>query len=258
MVTFINKGRCGNFLFQAATAIGYAHKHNMDFSVPIKTQNSFWNPLYFPHLANIQFNDRMPRIDIVEKQHPYHEIKFAESFRLFNVFLDGYWQSHLYFNFCRDKVLSLFGLPYAFDPGVVSIHVRRGDYLLYPLINPLVQRTYYIEAIQHFSAKGYNYFKVFSDDIGWCKQEFSRPEYQGVNFFYSQGHSIIDDLVLMSQCEHNIMSNSTYAWWGAWLNQNPQKIVICPHEDNYYGPANKHLDVSTLYPPEWVRIKYAV
>lgn len=259
MVSFKNMGRTGNFLFQAATSIGYARQHDLDFTVPSATANPVWNPIHFPHLVNQAFNSKLDERLISEKMHCYHDIEFLESFRELNIFLQGYWQSYQYFEFCRQEVLTKFNLPYIYDAGKVALHVRRGDYLLYhPHINPLATREYYEQAVRHFWLNGYRRFMVFSDDIAWCISEFQHPIYKGCEFSFSQGNGILEDLFLMSSCEHQIMSNSTYAWWGAWLNKNPQKLVTCPHEDNYYGPSNKHLDVSTLYPRDWKQIKYSV
>lgn len=250
-------GRCGNFLFQAATALGYAVKHGIPFTVPETSAKSFWSPVYFPHLVNPFYDKDRPPVYIVEKEHCYQALPFnLEMANKGNIILKGYWQSYKYFDFCRDRVIEAFQIPYSYQPTIVAVHVRRGDYLQYPNINPLATREYYEKAIGYLWLRGYKKFLVFSDDLPWCKKEFQDPAYKGVEFLYSTGDSILRDLSLMSGCEHNIMSNSTFSWWGAYLNQNPDKIVICPHEDNYYGPANKHLDVSTLYPPEWIRIAY--
>lgn len=255
MVSFTNMGRCGNFLFQAAATIGYAHKHGVEFSVPEWTNNEVWNPTYLSHLVHPKFDPDLPRKVIEENRHNYYELE-APAGPGINTFLHGYWQSYKYFDFCRTEILELFNLPWHYDAGYVALHVRRGDYLRYPQINPLATRAYYEQAVRRFWLQGYKKFKVFSDDIPWCIEEFKHGCYQGCEFTYSQGKGVIEDICLMSNCEHTIMSNSTFAWWGAWLNRNSKKQVMCVHENNYYGPQNKHLDVSTLYPPEWTRLNY--
>lgn len=256
MVTFMNMGRCGNFLFQAATALGYSIKHGLAFTVPTSTNNPIWNPIYFPHLINGLYDGRKIPFYINEKQHAYQDLPSPDAPNG-NVILRGYWQSYKYFDFCRDRIIDAFQIPYTLVPGTVGLHVRRGDYLQYPTINPLATREYYEKAVKEFWLRGYKQFLVFSDDIEWCKKEFQDPVYKGLAFQYrATGTGALEDISALSGCEHMIASNSTFAWWGAWLNRNPEKIVICPHEDNYYGPDNKHLDVSTLYPPEWLRIAY--
>lgn len=258
MVSFNNMGRCGNFLFQAAATIGFSLKHNIEFTVPSTTKDAVWNPLYLQHLVHKKFDPELSKFIIHEVQHNFYDIPYPEIARssTLNIFLQGYWQSYKYFDFCKEDIQILFNLPYSYNNRIVSIHVRRGDYLQYPHINPLAGRAYYEAAVKYFWLKGYKKFAVFSDDIPWCIEEFRDNVYKGCEFDFVQGTDVIHDLCAMSGCEHNIISNSTFAWWGAWLNRNPHKIVVCVDEANYYGPANKHLDISTLYPPEWIRIKY--
>lgn len=99
-------------------------------------------------------------------------------------------------------------------------------------------------------------FLVFSDDIEWCKRNIPSEKVNPINIrFKEQGEALLD-LKEMAECEHNIIANSTYSWWGAWLNNNPNKVVVTPDEENWFGVDNKHLDVSTLLPKEWIRVKY--
>ena len=108
----------------------------------------------------------------------------------------------------------------------VSIHVRRGDYLDFQDIYQNLSKTdYYERAIMEFPKD--TKFIVFSDDIEWCK---TCPAFQGPQFTFSEGRNEIDDFNLMASCHHNILANSTFSWWAAYLNKHTDKIVICPKQ----------------------------
>lgn len=109
----------------------------------------------------------------------------------------------------------------------VSIHVRRGDYLDFDHIYKNLAKTdYYKRAIEEFPTG--TKFIVFSDDIAWCK---NYPPFQGSNFEFSEGLDEVDDLNKMASCHHNILANSTFSWWAAYLNKHDDKIVICPKQE---------------------------
>lgn len=112
----------------------------------------------------------------------------------------------------------------------VSIHIRRGDYLLYPKIYPIMSIDYYEKGANYIRYKTQKpiHLYVFSDDIKWVKENF-RSKYP---FTIIEGNKDIIDMQLMSLCHHNIIANSTFSWWGAYLNKNPNKIVIAPDQWN--------------------------
>lgn len=229
-------GRLGNTLFQKAAAIGYAMKHGLGFSTSGNT--------YLPK----------PPILIHERGHHYQELPFFDDWLKRDVLLDGYWQSEKYFAHCRKRVLQWLGNRWGPKTGWCSIHVRRGDYLKYPDKHPVVTMDYLIRAMDIMDdQRGIGQFMVFSDDLPWCVEQFSQLPYK---FMYSTDHTEMEDMELMSCCEHNIISNSTFSWWGAWLNQNPNKVVISPSKDNWFGPGNAHLDTSDIIPGSWIQIKY--
>ena len=102
----------------------------------------------------------------------------------------------------------------------VSIHVRRTDYLDANRVQYTLPMNYYEKAMAYFPN---DRFLVFSDDMEWCKQNFT-----GDRFDFSEGNNEVDDMNLMACCKHNIISNSTFSTWAALLNPNPDKIVIAP------------------------------
>lgn len=153
---------------------------------------------------------------------------------------DGYWQSEKYFAPVADKVRKAFRfrreemnsrtLQFAetLQKGTfVSVHVRRGDYL--PLVDyhGLCSETYYHDAMRYMSEKLPNaVFVFFSDDMDWVKENLNSEG--AVYVDWNQGKDSWQDMYLMSQCKCNIVANSSFSWWGAWLNGNANKIVIAP------------------------------
>ncbi|WP_184544961.1 alpha-1,2-fucosyltransferase [Mucilaginibacter sp. FT3.2] len=177
------------------------------------------------------------------------------------VYLDGYFQSEEYLKSISGQLLhdfkfpSLTGESKAIDDKIaaadnaVSIHVRRGDYLK-PEINAyhgLLSLSYYQAAQKKVEAQVVrpSYF-IFSDDPEWCQANLS---FFGDNatIISKTGDNNWEDMYLMSRCRHHIIANSSYSWWGAWLNNNPQKIVIAPN--NWFTSVN-----TDIVPAQWTKI----
>ena len=161
-----------------------------------------------------------------------------------DVYLNGYWQSPRYFDEIRDALLVDFQLreptPALFDAfsskikstTAVSIHVRRGDYASNPVVRRqfgICSKQYYQNAISTITARIPNAtFFIFSDEPEWVKNNLNLAGESTVVYIPQNGMSDTHSLVLMSQCQHHIIANSSFSWWAAWLNQNPAKIVIAP------------------------------
>ena len=133
----------------------------------------------------------------------------------------------------------------------ISIHVRRGDYSDTKVYD-VCTISYYKNAIRTISGSVENpEYYLFSDDLDWVKNNFDfSGKYTAID---NNGYMNSDyfDLYLMTNCKHNIISNSTFSWWGAWLNQNPDKIIICPEKWN----GLDHVLTDEICPPEWKREK---
>jgi len=180
-----------------------------------------------------------------------------------NTYLSGYWQCEKYFIDFRQEVLDLFQFP---DQQInlasrnlqeqmrreqaVAVHVRRGDYLLpensrkYGNICTL---QYYKNAMQYMKKKVPNArFYFFSNDPGWVRENLANGDSVIVDCNHGKENYL--DMYLMSQCSHNIIANSSFSWWGAWLNQNPDKIVISPQR--WFS----HLAASDAICEDWVRV----
>lgn len=137
----------------------------------------------------------------------------------------GYFQSERYFG--REATLKLFEPAAHIESALskydftdsCSIHVRRGDYAAkYAGVYALLDRDYYQSAIDMIEAKRYY---IFSDDHQWCRDNFN-------NEFIFVNEDPEVELFMMSRCTHNIIANSSFSWWGSYLNQNPSKIIIAP------------------------------
>jgi hypothetical protein len=244
MVSFRATGRMGNFLFEAASSYGYARRHDLEWSVPNWTTHHFWSPLYLQHLVHPNYVN-YEEVLINEHVHHYHEIPFDEEWRGRNIVLNGFYQSEKFFAEYRDEILEKFGYPYQLNKGFVSVHVRRTDYLTLSQKHPPVTKEWYDYAMSHF--EGYK-FIFYSDDIEWCKQNFSDRN----DCYFSHG-SIEQDLYEASWCEHNICSASTFSWWQMWLNQNPDKRVFFP--EKWFNDNWDNLDTSDILPDYVTKLK---
>jgi hypothetical protein len=174
----------------------------------------------------------------------------------------GGWHNEGYFSAIKDKVKSEFTFRIPEDPenlqhihkitstNSVSIHIRRGDYLNAANINlfgDVCNRAYYEKAIELIKTEVINpHFFIFSNDFSWVKANL---HLENVTYITSNvGEDSWKDMYLMSLCKHNIVANSTFSWWGAWLNNNTNKIVISPSR------FLKGDEFSDIYPKQWIKL----
>jgi hypothetical protein len=132
---------------------------------------------------------------------------------------------------------------------IVSLHVRRGDYLQVSSLN--LNLDYYKSAIDLLKNKLKNFkILIFSDDVQWCKENIV-----GNNIYYSEKNTNYVDMCMMTLCDHNIIANSTFSWWGAYLNKNLNNITICP--EDYIGESSpEYLFLNkNYYPKNWYPMK---
>lgn len=179
-----------------------------------------------------------------------------------SLYYDGYWQSELYFHSCLNQIKEAFRFPPLDSINgtffrkltrqeTVSIHIRRGDYLSDPLFKGLTDIDYYEKAVKYILDKQHvDCFVIFSNDINWCKQNIPGLTH-GKSCQYvdwNKGKDSFRDMQLMSLCNHNIVANSSFSWWGAWLNNNPDKIIISPQKW-----INKD-SATDIIPSSWIKI----
>lgn len=134
----------------------------------------------------------------------------------------------------------------------VSIHIRRGDYSNSNSNLPILDISYYKKAIEHVASQVSNpYFFIFSDGIDWVKENLDLSEFNHQFIDWNKNENSYIDMQLMSICKHNIIANSSFSWWGAWLNNNPNKLVIAPNKW-YKGDNGKYPD--GFLPKEWIAL----
>ena len=202
-------------------------------------------------VLNESYNDYQKSINENIKYHIENELTISES--IFRVGSEAYldfvnemralWRDGK-ISVSEDDQFILEKLPNVKNS--ISIHIRRGDYLNLPHYHPQQSLEYYMSAINLLGIDR-NYL-IFSDDLDGIKNMFDfLPNKQFVNL----GKNYLD-LYAISMCEHNIICNSTFGWWGAYLNENKDKKVIGPN--NWFGPSASHLNSSDILPDNWIKI----
>lgn len=182
-----------------------------------------------------------------------------------NYYLEGDWQTEHYFKHCQNEIRLAFKFSKFKDERnirisqnfakeeSVAIHVRKGADYLKKIVEGTCEPSYYIEAIKLIKQKVENpKFYIFTDNKDWVKKNITNIKYTIIDWNPTSGSNNYLDMQLMSLCKHNIIANSSYSWWGAWLNENPQKIVIGPKK--WFNYQNKKFDTADLLPVKWIHL----
>lgn len=258
-ITTNHRGGLGNVMFKLSAAISLAIDNNIEyiFSKEFIRPNidPDYGKFYDNILRNIKFIDRLPSNYTVhrERQFSYSEIKYTRGT---NLLLDGYFQSEEYFINNKKTIIDIFRPTENIKKSVlsdlpdvnsyVSVHIRRGDYLNFPDHHPQQSPEYFRSASELIGIDKTHL--IFSDDIESVKGMF---DYLPNKIFYTSGRDWLD-LYTMSMCGDNIICNSTFSWWGAYLNMNKNKKVIA--NSKWFGPAYIHHSTASLFPKEWIVI----
>lgn len=253
MVTANLLGGLGNYMFQITTAYSLALDNKDELIFNINDCLRVHEPIssYKENiLRNVNFTEGPLPIknNYTEPFFHYQKIPYKKDIKI-----NGYYQSEKYFINNREKILDFYSIDkdslYLIEKKygeilkkeTCSIHIRRGDYLGLPNHHPTCNMGYYNKAMKIFPEE--TTYLVFSDDVEWCKEIFT-----GDNFIIIEDNEDYIDLWLMSLCDNNIIANSSFSWWGAWLNNNKDKRVIVPKR--WFGPAINH-NTKDLIPNEW-------
>lgn len=257
IVSYLNGG-LGNQLFQWAIAENIANIHNTDVYFDVsyysnQTKRKF--ELY--KFKNIPINIIQTKdidtsaVNVINESHS----SINEMYYKNPTYLYGYWQNEIFFKKSEGLIRSKLKIENNLDlyiknkylilnENTVSMHVRRTDYLSLSDYHYNQSLNYYNDAYDILNDKSINII-VFSDDINWCKENIKFN-----NIHYVEGEDNIVDFYIMSKCKNNIIANSTFSWWGAWLNDNDNKKVICPK--NWFG--RKGPSSTFLLKDEWIII----
>lgn len=229
-------GRLANQLLQAGTVISHAIRTGNDWILP---HWEYEKDFYIP--TDKFTNYIRPHRTYTEPHFHYAPIPKANGQEVLD--LNGYFQSYLYLDEEAKKYLTPRYNP-EWNDGKCSIHVRRQDYLKFANCHPFPGMNYYEKAMEQ---SGFDRFIVFSDDITWCRNHF-----MGNQFEFSEGLTNVQDLAVMSRCAGNIIANSSFSWFAAWLNKNINKKVFYPNV--WFGPGLAYHDTKDLCPLSWIKI----
>ena len=199
---------------------------------------------------------------LMERPFIYDELIYKKATS--NCIFCGLWQTELYFNFCEKDVRRNFVFtPFQDDQNIqlaekmknensVAIHIRKGaDYLKRNIWDGTCSVEYYNQAINYLKEHVSNpVFYLFTDNPKWVEENLKDIDYKLVDWNPVSGKQSYRDMQLMSYAKHNIIANSTYSWWGAWLNNNPQKIVVAPKI--WFNP--KIEKAPYIIPERWIRL----
>ena len=272
-----SNGRLGNQMFQYASLRGIASNRGFDWMIPPEDYNHTANYGLFETFNMIGVKENNIGFAsggiLMEDGHQFSEELFEKCPD--NVSLDGFFQSEKYFKNIADEIHQDFSFKNDYlspcseyieslDSSPIFLHIRRGDAIGREQFHPILPISYYEECLKEFPEDTPCF--VFTDDIGWCKKQelffndrFLFNESNGVYSYKSMdGTGVMSntilpqvDLCLMSLCSGAIIANSSFSWWGAWL-QNGRGKVIAPDYKKWFGTAMTHLDTSDIISENWI------
>jgi hypothetical protein len=233
------------------------------FNISVRTPSKFILNLFRPNQTDWIFR-KLKRVLNLKKTYRVEENEFrfdASFLSNTNQYYAGYWQNEEYFYNIADQIKHDFRFPeiegienqtvmqQIINAESVAIHVRRGDYIKDPLLGGICNLDYYEQAILSINSKIKDtQFFVFSDDMAWCRQNLKLENVTYIDL--NKGKNSYIDMQLMSNCKHNIIANSSFSWWGAWLNNNTNKVVIAPGK----WVNNLADDDTDICPKNWIKL----
>jgi hypothetical protein len=282
MITTFIYGGLGNQLFQYSAGRALSLRHGVDLCLIWKGGSNKSRALSMMHfnlnckiLSSASFMKRI-NFDVVKSYIKHGSpVIFREATLGFNnqftslgpnICLNGYWQSEKFFTPIEDTIRQ--DLKILTPPSVqnqlllekirskdsIALHIRRGDYVTNPsafAVHGTCNISYYKNAMQYITDKLQKQpvFYIFSDDIPWAMANL-KNDHKMIFVNHNNDIQNYEDLRLMSYCKHNIIANSSFSWWGAWLNKNPNKIVVAPQKW-YADHDTKNPDI---LPSNWVKL----
>ena len=273
-------GRLGNQMFQYASMRGIASVKGFDWVVP---------PENYDHTANYALFETFKMTNVQDKNIGFVEGEILkETIHCYdknlvdscsdNTNLDGFFQTEKYFENIADEIRSDFTFKDEYlkpckefidslETTPIFLHIRRGDAIGKEHYHPVAPMSYYVEALKRFDEDTPCF--VFSDDLDWCKSQdlfksdkflfndnIERYDYQSMDGSGSMQYTLLPhvDLCLMSLCSGAIIVNSSFSWWGAWLQNNRGKVIA---SKPWFGPSASDLDTSDVVPDHWEIIDWS-
>lgn len=260
MISCSLQGGLGNQMFQIATTVALSLRNNTSYEINLnicdtpnqgRNANQYSNTIF----KKLNKSNNYKFINFYnEPNFNYNEIPYQPD-----LLIRGYFQSEKYFEDYKNNIKDLFHFSDEYkliiknyftnnglnDKPITSVHIRRGDYLLYSDVHLVCTLDYYKKAIKTI---GDSYFVFISDDINWVKENFKSD-----NYFIPEFNDELLDMTLMTMCNNNIISNSSFSWWGSYLNNNENKIVIAPYK--WFGSQGPK-DTQDIYNKEWVVLDF--
>jgi FkbM family methyltransferase len=245
-------GGLGNQLFQIFFILGLAIKYGMTIVLPNKYKLDNKRHTYYQIFPDLELTDAK-----LENAIYINEANFPQKIDSSkNYIFQGYFQSHKYLE--NIVPLDYIKLPVedkkninrvvdelrSHNRPLISVHVRRGDYLLVQHFHNILGPEYYKNAMEFFGHIKNPLFVVFSEDKEWCDANLGF-----LDFVFIKEKDYLE-LIIMSKCDHHIVANSSFSWWGAFLNQQQDKIVVYPSKWYEMG-----VDITNLTPPSWKSCK---
>jgi hypothetical protein len=237
-----------------------------------KTPVSFVRSLWMQRIDRVLGRVGLPKIAASPNQYREPHFHYDSAFEALGptTSLFGYFQSERYFSSVAEILRDCFSPREPFGAAAaevlcriersrlpVSVHVRRGDYLKPGTaeVHGILGEPYYREAMSRLEAaigQDAELF-VFSDDAVAAEQLLNFVPMSRLVHVRGDAERPWEDMALMARCQHHVIANSSFSWWGAWLNRWPDKIVVAPCA--WFAPAElKKLDTADLYPPGWILV----
>lgn len=241
-------GGLGNQIFQWAYGKSLSVRLGMDLYLDISFLQARYENITKREYSLWKFDSILDPLCVLGSDFEnFHRISDGSAFPppiASKYLLDGFFQSEIYFSEIAGLVKKAISPPLGFSTtvreGSVSMHVRRTDYLKSNGFHPVQDVSYYEKAIS--SIGEYSDLYVFSDDPEWCEKTLRFDRMTVVD-----GNDEVEDLWTMSSCRDNIIANSSFSWWGAWINPNPNKKVVYPKK--WFGFSD-----SEIAPIDWIGI----
>lgn len=276
MITCNLMGGLGNQIFQIFATIAYAIQTNSTVRFKnvdrLGVRFTYWNS-FFINLQPFLVNEfEQPLHALSERGFDYHELPLITSNQM-NVLLYGYFQSYLYFEKHYPMIYQFLGIkklkeqlfkdidktPEHFN-NIISIHFRIGDYKNIQDCHPILPTQYYKNALNYIQMKNPEtqfviYYFCEEQDIFVVESHIEKLSGEFPNYMFQRGNHLLADwqqMLLMSFCKHNIIANSSFSWWSAYFNDNPDKIVCYP--SIWFGPKLSDKNTKDLCPSEWKNI----